>query len=272
MRVAFVFTNYNNSKHTINAVNSICGLSELCQVVIVDNLSGEADIIELEYLHQNNTNIHVIYNTVNLGYFKGLNVGIEYVINNFTFDLIVVGNNDLIFPESFLEQICQKANIFDSYAVVSPNIVTLDNECQNPHVLSRISNLRHLAYDIYFFNFTLSRFITYIFKYIGGWFKRKDYLDSLDSQIIYQGYGACYIIGPLFFKYYKQLFAPTFLMGEEFFLAYQLKLFDLKLYYESSIKVFHQDHASTGLIDSFSFWKISKESHKVYKKYLKSYE
>jgi GT2 family glycosyltransferase len=61
-------------------------------------------------------------------------------------------------------------------------------------------------------------------------------------------------------------------MGEEFFLAYQLKLQNLKLYYEPSIKVYHQDHASTGLIESHNFWKISRESHKIYKKYFKSYE
>ena len=61
-------------------------------------------------------------------------------------------------------------------------------------------------------------------------------------------------------------------MGEEFFLAFQLKLFNLQLFYEPSIKVYHQDHASVSLLSSKKFWNISKSSHKIYKKYLKSYE
>ena len=270
-KVAFVFTNYNNYQHTINITKSIHLFSNLIPIIIVDNNSNEKNILELKTLEETYSNIKVIYNTINYGYFKGLNIGIEYVLNNIDFDILVIGNNDLLFTETFLEDIYKSNDIFEKYAVIAPNIITLDNECQNPHVLNEISYFRHLAYDLYYLNYSLSKFINFISFKFKNILKRKDYLHSNTPKVIYQGYGACYLLGPLFFKYYNQLFAPTFLMGEEFFLAYQLKLQNLDLFYEPTIKVYHQDHASTGLIESKKFWKISKESHKIYKKYLKSY-
>jgi GT2 family glycosyltransferase len=272
MKIAFVFTNYNNFKHSLNVVESISKFSNQFPIIIVDNMSNNDDIIQLNELQKLHKNLKVIYNEKNIGYFKGLNVGIEYLRNNIECDFIVIGNNDLTFPITFLEDFKKNHEILNIYAVVSPNIITLDNECQNPHVLNRISNLRNIIYDIYYMNYTISRIINLFANNFQKLFKRKDYLNSNIPSVIFQGYGACYILGPIFFKYYNQLFAPTFLMGEEFFLAYQLKLQNLKLYYEPSIKVYHQDHASTGLIESHKFWKISRESHKIYKKYFKSYE
>ncbi len=272
IKLAFVFTNYNNFSHTINVVKSIVKFSENSPIIIVDNNSNENDIIELKKLKENYQNVEVIFSDTNIGYFKGLNLGIEFVRKNFKFDFLIIGNNDLEFPITFHEDLSKKSELFNKYPIISPNIITLDNVSQNPHVIRKISFFRSYIYDLYYLNYKLSRIIFYIANKFKNLFQRKDYLNSNIPQVIFQGYGACYILGPIFFKYYNQLFAPTFLMGEEFFLAYQLNLNKLELFYEPSIKVFHQDHASTGLIESYTFWKISKESHNIYKKYMKSYE
>ena len=71
------------------------------------------------------------------------------------------------------------------------------------------------------------------------------------AQTIYQGYGACYILGPLFFENFDLLWAPTFLMGEKnFFLSKQLEKKGMKVYYEPSIKVNHHDHATMSKLPS----------------------
>jgi GT2 family glycosyltransferase len=272
MKIAFIFTNYNNFKHSFNVVESISKLSNNYPIIIVDNMSNNDDKIQLNELEKLHNNLKVIYNENNIGYFKGLNIGIEYLRNNVECDFMVIGNNDLIFPMTFIEDFKKNHEILNKYAVISPNIITLDNECQNPHVLYNISKIRHIIYDIYYMNYTISIVMKFLAISLNKLFKRKDYLYSENAGVIYQGYGACYILGPIFFKFYNQLFAPTFLMGEEFFLSYQLKLQNLELYYEPTIKVYHQDHATTGMIESHKFWKISKESHKIYKKYLRSYE
>jgi hypothetical protein len=270
--IVYVFTNYNNYLHTIKVTKSIVEFSSSSPVIIVDNDSNQENIFELLELSKKFTNVEILFNNSNIGYFKGLNIGIEHALKKYRFDLLIIGNNDLTFPITFQNDIKNKFHLFNKYAVVSPNIITLDNVPQNPHVINKISFFRHFIYDLYYSNYYLSKVILFISNTINLIFKRKDYLKSNVPQVIYQGYGACYVLGPIFFKFYNQLFAPTFLMGEEFFLAYQLKLFNLQLFYEPSIKVFHQDHASTGQVESLIFWKISKSAHKTYKKYLKSYE
>lgn len=272
MKIAFIVTNFNNSIHTFKMCDSINNFSSTIPIIIIDNNSEENDISDLKKIESTFSNVKIIYNKQNVGYFAGLNIGIEYVRNKLDIDIYIIGNNDLIFEKDFLFNLENNSHLFNKYAIISPNIITLDNEPQNPHVISNVSKFRHLILDIYYFNYYFSLIISLFLKYTNYIFRRKDFLDSDKAQVIYQGYGACYLIGPIFFKYYNKLFSPTFLMGEEFFLAYQLKMFNLELYYEPSIKVYHQDHASVGLLNSFKFWKISKSSHKIYKKYLKSYE
>ena len=77
-------------------------------------------------------------------------------------------------------------------------------------------------------------------------------------------------IGPLFFKSFEYLLAPTFLMGEESFLYYQLKEKNYNIYYEPNIKVKHHDHATVSNLPSKKFWKLSKDSHKIYKEFKKN--
>ena len=274
MKIAFIVTNFNNSRHTFEMCQSINNFTDNSHspIIIVDNNSVEDDVVNLKKIENQFHNVTIIYNSQNVGYFKGLNIGLEYVNKKYDVDVCVVGNNDLTFEKNFLIEIQNKLYLFDKYAVIAPNIITLDNVSQNPHVINNISSFRHFVLDLYYSNYFISLIIHLLIKLTNNIFQRKDYLGSSTPGVIYQGYGACYLIGPLFFKYFNQLFAPTFLMGEEFFLAYQLKMFKLQIFYEPSFKVYHQDHASVGKLNSKFFWSISKESHRIYKKYLKSYD
>lgn len=274
MKIAFIVTNYNNSHHTVSLINSINldprNINNI--IIVVDNNSNDENKIILEGLELSNQNLKVIYSPVNLGYFKGLNLGLKFLHLNFSnIKHVIIGNNDLIFGKDFLSQIEKNNDLFLKYAVVSPNIITKNEIPQNPHVTRKISNFRSYIYDLYYYNYFFSKIILLIVRASKSKFIRKDYLNSNIPQVIFQGYGACYILGPIFFEYYNLLFAPTFLMGEEFFLTYQLQMANLSIFYEPTIMVHHEDHATTGLLPSKHFWIISKQSHNVYKKYLKSY-
>jgi GT2 family glycosyltransferase len=65
------------------------------------------------------------------------------------------------------------------------------------------------------------------------------------------------------------LWAPTFLMYEEFFLSKQLADKGYKIFYEPSIKVIHLTHATTNNLPSKTKWLIARDSHKIYRKYVK---
>jgi hypothetical protein len=240
-----------------------------CPIIIVDNNSDEDNVRMLNSLKEENSNLHLILSKINLGYFRGLNAGIKYIKDNFKeINIIVIGNNDLVFPENFIEMIKKASVIFEKYPVISPNIVTETGIHQNPAVIKKISFVREIIYDIYYTNYILAKVIGFLAKVTNRFTDRKDELYHEIAQPIYQGHGSCYILGPLFLNNFNELFAPTFLMGEEFFLSLQLREKNFQIYYEPSIKVLHRCSISINKIPRKKMWQISKEAHKEYRKYI----
>lgn len=272
MKIGFVFTNYNNSHYTREVIHSISLNDNWSDsfVVIVDNKSASSDVQMLKRIKEDYPSIELILNDENSGYFKGLNIGIKYLRDSYL-DLkhIVIGNNDLFFPPDFVNKLYSNISVFDRFAVISPDLITLDGVHQNPHVIEKISKVRELIYDIYYTNYYFSVVIGYLAKVTRSFTDRKDEEQFEIAQTIYQGYGACYILGPLFFKNFDLLDAPTFLMGEELFLSKQLERNGLKIYYEPFFIVNHHDHATMGKLPTLKLWEISRDSHKVYRKYVK---
>ncbi|MFH2027036.1 MAG: glycosyltransferase [bacterium] len=272
MILGYVCTNYNNTKYTIAAINSLITekSNHNTEIVVVDNCSDNENIELLKAIEQRHANVHIIYNNENLGYFKGLNCGIYYLRqHNKNIEYIVIGNNDLVFSDNFYESVLSNKATLQQHAVVSPNIITLDGVHQNPHVINGISKFREIVFDLYFSNYYLALIIKQIAKFTKKISGRKDVEQFEVAQTIYQGYGACYILCPLFFRYFDSLWAPTFLMGEELFLSKQLESKKLQIYYEPSLIVNHHFHATMDKIPGKKYWEISRESHRVYRKYVK---
>lgn len=270
MNIAFVFTNFNNSQFARAALDSILRSdAKESIIVIVDNASVVEEVNILKQMEENYPSLVVLYNTENIGYFGGLNIGIKYVQENLSnVNFLVIGNNDLLFPQNFLASILACRDRFIRYPVVSPNISTLDGTSQNPHVISNISKFRELIYDLYHLNYYLAGLILKVAKLTHKFTDRTDEEQHGVAQEIYQGYGACYILGPVFFRHYKELWAPSFLMYEEFFLAKQLEEKGYKIFYEPSIKVQHHCHASTGQLPGRKRWELSRAAHREYRKHV----
>ena len=268
MNYAFVFTNYNNSHYTVNAVDSInkCLWNRKPDIVIVDNNSSETEKSILSELSRKYSNVSILFNNSNVGYFRGLNDGLVFLEPKAKKNIsIIIGNNDLIFNENFPSQLEVISDSLDKFPVVAPDIITIEGEHQNPHVLSDPSKLRELIWDIYYSSFYLAKIMGWISSLSRKYSERSDYKNWKNNGEILQGYGACYILGPIFFNRFKTLYAPTFLMGEEYFLQFQLAKEGYKTYYDSRIQVTHVDHASTGLVSSKLLWGYGKKAHKIYR-------
>lgn len=271
MNIGFIFTNFNNSNYTEGALISINGAGfEDAPVIVVDNNSDEGSIIKLKALDKKFSNLDLILNPNNIGYFKGLNVGINYARKvHRNVDYWIIGNNDLVFPKDFAKQLESCDDVLKKYPVVSPNICMLDGTPQNPHVISAISKKREFIYDLYHSSYTLAGLITKVAKLTHKFTDRKDEQQHEIAQEIYQGYGACYIIGEKFFEEFGELWSPTFLMYEEFFLSKQLEEKGYKTYYEPRIMVTHHCHASTSTLPGRYRWQLCRDAHKEYRKYVK---
>jgi GT2 family glycosyltransferase len=275
MRIGFVCTNYNNSRYSRAATASLHDGGSMADVhcVIVDNNSREQDVAALKEIRRDYPAVELLLHGENVGYFAGLNLGIAHLRARWP-DLqhIVVGNNDLVFAPDFVGALRRHREIFDTWAVVAPDLQTPTGGHQNPHVIYPISAFRRTIWDLYYRSYRLAVLIKHFARLTRRVTARDEFAPGNrmheTPQPILLGYGACYILGPAFFRHFAQLFAPTFMMQEEFFLAEQLKLIGQTMYYDPRFVVMHHDHASIDELPSRHFWQISQEAHHVYKRFL----
>jgi GT2 family glycosyltransferase len=271
-RVGFVCTNYNNSAYTRAAVESLrrADGAERVRVVVVDNASRTEDQAALRALQAEFPAIDVVFNAENTGYFPGLNTGIARMrALHPTVDLLAVGNNDLQFPPAFVTQVEAARDRLDQWAVVAPDLVTDEGVHQNPHVLHPISSVRRFIWDVYFRSFAAATLVRTAARLTRRFTVREE--NAVGSTLyrtagpVEQGYGACYLLGPKFFRHFDGLFAPTFLMQEEFFLYEQLKTIDQLTFYDPCVVVRHRGHASMGMLPGRQHWEISRDAHRTYR-------
>lgn len=274
MKLGYICTNFNNSHFTADAVRSLAAsagnLHEL-RVIVVDNQSTTEHRDTLTKLANEFSCVDLLLNEKNVGYFPGLNCGIHRMREQYS-DVkhLVIGNNDLIFPTNFCANVESQLPLLDTHPVVSPDIVTLDGEHQNPHVIKSISKAREIVYNLYYSNYALAQVILWAASISRSLTSRRDELQHQTAQPIYQGHGSCYLIGPKFFRHFEEFWAPTFLMGEEYFLSKQLSDQGLQTYYTPEIRLTHCYHGSLRSVPSRKLWQLACEAHKVYRQYVKT--
>lgn len=271
MKIGYVCTNYNNSRYTLEAAKSLlANAGHDIRVVVVDNQSRPDGV---EFLRQHMADlpgVDVLFNPENRGYFRGLNDGLRHLRKECPeIEYAIVGNNDLVFPQNFVDAVDRAQALFETRPVISPDIVTIDGEHQNPHVISKISKARELVYDVYYSNYYVGLAIRWAARMLRRFATRPDMDSHAIAGEIYQGHGACYILGPIFFREFGELWAPTFLMHEEYFLSKQLMDKGFRVYYEPSIMVQHHWHASMATIPGRRAWEAARDAHRVYRRYVK---
>lgn len=274
MRYAYVCTNYNNTRFTIDAVESLLSASTPpARIVVVDNASRPEERAALQDLQKRRPIVETVLSDENSGYFPGLNKGLAALrASGEPLQWVVMGNNDLIFPSDFGEKLAATAQHHAGDPVISPNVITLDGVRQNPHVISGLSRTREFMFDLYYSNYRLGQLI----KWAAGATRRVSDRDDEQQhdvpQYIYQGHGSVYILTPKFFEEFGELDAPTFMMGEEFFLSEQLKKKGYRVWFEPSIEVQHCCNGAIRSVPSRQMWERAREAHRVYRQHIKPWK
>lgn len=271
MKFYFVAVNYNSisfTKEYITSVNSIFIAEEdEVNIVIVDNNSDQNNINKLKEVESQHFNVSVIYSKVNLGYFRGLNKGIEVISDNED-SIMIIGNNDLTFDNHFIRNF-KTTEYHNDVLVIAPNIITKDGRQQNPHVIKKVSKIERIKAGVYNSNYYVGQF----FRFLNQYFKKiknkpSSYTNDYGHIYIKRGIGACYILTPNFFKHYKKLDDRVFMWGEEALLSNQVETVGGKTLYAPNLRIIHHESASVVTIQSRKKYNMVKESYKVYKKYL----
>lgn len=269
LKLAFIHVNYNNSLLTINCVRSILMNCYEAEIVIVDNDSSQDEKnLLINYVESLDTNkIECVFENSNLGYFGALNVGIGQISKDIDkYDFVIIGNNDLEFQADFFDRL-SKIKVQDDIFVLAPNIIKPNGIHQNPYCIDRVSKTRKFLYRIIYSSYSVAQFVFWLTNILKVAKSEMSRSGHEVSQYIYAGHGSCYILTSGFFKYNKLLVNLTFLMGEEFILANQVKSTQGKIYYDAGLKVLHNEHSTMGKIPSKKVYEFNRNAYSIVKKY-----
>ena len=249
-KFVFLILHYLNADVTIRCIESIINTIQQknFEIVVVDNASNNGSVEELVERYGNKTEIHFLFNKVNLGYAQGNNVGFVYAKNILHADFICLANNDVIFSD---KQWCNKVlDIYEkeSYYVLGPDVVTPQGEHQNPfrpEVFGIGKVMKNLFHDI----------VVYILLKLGIQKKIRNKLNIKsvwencnwsESQFDFSGvlHGSCLIFSPAFIGEFDGFYKGTFLYVEEDILFYILHKLHCKYVYCKDLQVLHY-HATS---------------------------
>lgn len=274
MRFCFIAVNYNGSAHTKRYLESVRRMhrseGDVIRTIIVDNNSISKDLEDLRDMTLERFGEQLLPLPVNVGYFKGLNAGIDACGGVQEYDYLIVGNNDLEFDQFFLSEL-RTCVIGENAQVLAPDVTTLDGRRQNPLAIRKLPMWQKLRSDLYFSNYYLAqllRFLNSIYKWMRP--SRKVMADNMHNEPmpINRGIGACYVLTPAFFSKNKRLDDRVFLWGEEALLSNQVESTGGQIIYCPALKVTHCESASVRFVESRARYEIVKTSYKIYRDYL----
>jgi GT2 family glycosyltransferase len=269
------FLTYCDTLESLFSFKKSCVESLSISVYVVDNKS---DPIKLEKFVDDVTRLDLVVKIIseseNLGFSKGMNLGIRAALND-NCDFIACANNDIIYPAKFSFQPFMK--IFEEnekIGVIGPKILNNQGLNQNPYLIKKEKKSR-LFYILIYSNI-LGRLFYFLKGYLTSFFSvRSRGSQNLPTGCYYALHGAFFVLTPSYLRLFKNLDPGTFLFCEELILAernYQNKLF---MYYTNDVCVLHKEDSATNfMFCNNSFKKINfilNENYKSYRYFLKKY-
>jgi GT2 family glycosyltransferase len=244
INIAIVCVTYNSYNSLSNYIKSISDSSEFCDlketnidVYVADN-SIEKKNMSFDY-----PNISIIlFPFDNIGYLKAAFRVLEN-IHYSKYDYICISNVDVLLDKSFFSVLVKK-KYDQNIAWIAPSIYSFfEKKDRNPAVLKRFS-----LHKIKCLRLFLKYPILYRLYMLTIYKKKRRDISVNENHIarIYAGHGSFMIFTNSFFKVFDDFEFSPFLYGEELFFAEHIRLFDMKVYYDSSLLIYDLDHVSTG--------------------------
>jgi GT2 family glycosyltransferase len=248
-----VCVNYDSDEETACYLRSLHSLEQhKLNVVVVDNGEhrGGTSLVS-------DANVSVLRSPTNLGYFGGARYALSlYLERNPLPDWVIVSNVDLTIQDSnFMERLAQ-LNLSPDVAVIASSIRSnLTGIDQNPYLRSRPARWRMHSYKwLYRSRVALNthELTSAVFHRLTAAASRKKQSRDIEfsSQEIYAAHGSFLIFSKNYFERGGDLNYPEFLFGEEIYVAEKVRSLGMKVLYEPSLVVVHEEHRSTKLFKS----------------------
>lgn len=247
-KLGIVLVNYKSIDETIDfCIHELGKIQEEFILVIVNNSSDRktdekiAEALNAKIIIQipkedtyniiHNNNRFVISVKENLGYAKGNNLGVNFLISYFVdIEYFLITNNDLIiYNENIIEVLIERMKTDNKIGLIGPKIIGLDGKDQSPHRELSFSQLMILPKLFYPFGSLLYR------------------LNLIKTEIIQNAEEGFYhrIMGS-FMIFSKECFIEingfdeaTFLYAEELIISERMRRKGYGCYFTPSVKVLH---------------------------------
>lgn len=228
-KLAIIIINYNNSKKTIECIDSIWQTYDGDYMIyLLDNASGDDSASILKEKYSNCERIRLILSDENLGYARGNNRCLEMAIED-GFKYALVSNNDIVFKEHAIESLLKQVSS-GKYLAVGPKILRPDGVVQKSIKLKRPSFQYYFWHDTY-----LQRFV-----------RDKGQDIPNEPTEVYWLSGCLFMFNLHLFKSIGFFDPYTFLFFEEYIVSEKAFRNGLKLLYYNEAEVVHYHGASMG--------------------------
>lgn len=280
--ISFVILHYGNVQVTKECVNSILQLhtEDDIHIVVVDNDTNKSDE-ERQVLKQEvlvDSRIEVLEIKEKSGFSKANNEGYAYTRRLHKPDYVIMTNNDIVFEQKGFIAKMKESYLKNSYAVLSPDIVSRENGQHQSPIDTRVRKMWQVNYTI-----VMNKLCLVFFGLVYPLIKRQLQKSNIEvsPQLIYQEAivpcGACIVFSRDYIMHEEKAFYPeTEFYYEEYILHYRCKMLEYKIIFEPMLQVLHGDGVATKkrTFDERKRIRFMMEntlqSAKLYREYVKS--
>lgn len=276
--VAFVILQYNHFQFTFDCIKTLQNLvHNNSSFIIVDNASTDGSDQKIKEFYNNDSSVHILLTSENLGYAQGNNLGYKYAKTILKSDFICVINNDIkILDSHFLLKVFKEYSKYH-FSILGPDIILTSFPQLHQNIFRkrirtyeetiRIIERREKQLE----QLKSGQLVQTEHEVFG---RKKKYPFRRFGQIVL--HGSAYIFSPIFISDFDEPFDHrTFLYGEEDILALRALIRGHRIMYSPKIHVYHHANASTDktcIMKHIIFRRThSIESAKIYKSILSDF-
>jgi GT2 family glycosyltransferase len=257
---ALILVNYFSDNELLDFLRNELGRQTIQPYIIVVN-NGSHNVKSLA-AYCNSNDIVLIDSMQNVGYMGGFVQAIDFMLNtnHYLPPWLILANHDIHFDKNNFFKTLQEKTYPQDVAGIGPGIISMrSGKNQNPFLENRIS-LKKLR----FLKVVFSNYITYFLYQLAGNLKAKISVKMEKQRMqrsVYSIHGSFMCLRNTFIeKVLPSLRKAPFLFGEEIQIAELSQQNNLKLLYDPSLKIYHNEHQITGLFISQKSFHALKQS------------
>lgn len=255
MKILLLCVNYNTKdslieyllsvKKSLDQINNV-----FLEIVVVDNSDTPIEIDNLS----TSLDLQYVFTGKNLGYLGAISYAIEENHILLTeYDYFMISNVDVTVDSSFFK-VLSTLRVPTDVAWIAPSIYSnYEKRDRNPQRICR-PTLRRLKLISYLYKYP---FLDWMYTNTFYRLKRNEQEYIYD---IYTGHGSFMIFTQNLAHTGFQLKFPSFLFGEELYLAELIRTFCMKCIYFPNLKVYDKEHVSTSKLKKQIYYKWNYES------------